>query len=222
MSVVNLIKPLDQHVVNVLSVYARADLKDITDGIDAYVKYNETMHRIARKYVGDDEPMVEKVCAVFAALSPNATYASNLSSTEAVLKAWANNKPIESVKVSTYGKNKLKAWNILNYVQAYTSNGDWTTGKKTYAFYRNIYGPGDPSAPVVVDGHMYSVWMLERFGMSEAQVGNGRRYDRISDDIKTAARIAGVTGSEMQAVCYLEADKPDQLRYAGVAAQVVD
>lgn len=102
----NIIKPLDQHVVNILSVYAMADRHDREQGMTAYQDYHDTMQELATKHF---RPL-DKVCAVFAILSPNATYASNLSSADKMLDAHQYGMPIDSFEVSTYRQNKIKAW----------------------------------------------------------------------------------------------------------------
>ncbi len=135
-------------------------------------------------------------------LSPNATYASNLSSAEAMLAAWTAGRTIDSFSVATYMQNKRKAWMLLTTDDQWEVQ-QWFAGKKTRAFFQNVYSGGtSPMDGIVVDGHMYSVWMLKRFGMREAKVGNGKRYDEIANDIRVAANIIGVWPSEMQATCW--------------------
>lgn len=203
------ILPLDKHVANILSVYSVADNVDKSQGMYAYETYHQIMVNLAAKHNAD----VDSVAAAFAALSPNATYASNLSSTESMLSAWSKGKGMDAAKVSTYPANKQKAWDLLRWEKSYAEGGTWTNGKKTFAFYRNIVQPTNPLVPVVVDGHMYSVWMLKVYGMKEAKVGNGGRYENIANDIRCAARIVGIRPSQMQAVCWFTWKRVNRLSY---------
>lgn len=210
----NVIKPLDPHVVNILSVYAMADRMDKFKGMTAYRDYHRIMHGISIQYKVE----LQKVCAVFAALSPNATYESNLSSTRALIEAYVQGGGLRSFKVSTYDLNKCKAWLIMHTPWATHDPGAWITAKKTSAFYKNIFHPTGEltkplSMPVVVDGHMYSVWMLEQFGMQDAQVGNGVQYDQIEADIRTAAKVVSIGASQMQAVCWFTWKRVNRISY---------
>lgn len=198
----NVIKPLDPHVGNILAVYSQADRQDKYQGMNAYQDYHMVMRGLYHLYCEDENnpewTSLNVICGVFAALSPNATYSSNLSSAASLISTFNNGLDMNKAKVSTYRKNKIKAWAMLTT----GSVAGLLKAKKTTAFYKNISSPNNPDNPVVVDGHIYSVWSLKQFRMNEAKVGNGKRYDRIAGDVITAARIAGILPSQMQAVCW--------------------
>lgn len=209
----NIIKPLDPHVVNILSVYARADKYDRQKGIEAYRDYHQRLVQVteeANRQSYNNVPL-NKVCGVFSALSPNSTYESNLTSATNMISAYVLGKGIDSFKVSTYGANKQKAWDLLNDESAPPQW--WITAKKTQAFYWNIYRPDEDVNPVVVDGHMYSIWQLKQVRMSEAKIGNNKQYDRIANDVRIAARLIGIGASQMQAVCWFTWKRVNRIAY---------
>lgn len=79
----NVIKPLDPHVGNILAVYSQADRQDKYQGMNAYQDYHMVMRGLYHLYCEDENnpewTSLNVICGVFAALSPNATYSSNLS-----------------------------------------------------------------------------------------------------------------------------------------------
>jgi hypothetical protein len=181
------------HIGNIFQVYARADRWDIEAGMQAYHGYHKLMADIAK----DCSVPVSIAVGVWAALSPNNGYQSNLDNTRTLIQAFYANKSIEHVKVNTYNPNKRKAWKICQ--------GDDPMSilhaKKTCSFYANTLNPDDP-APVTIDGHMYSVWMLTRFNMSAARIGNGRQYDLIAADFRQTAKVLGLLPNQLQAICW--------------------
>lgn len=183
----------NRHVGNILTVYAYADRLDKKAGMDAYAEYLRIMLNLAREF----DFTTDEVCGVFAALSPNADYKTNLSSTKTMLGAFNNGRSLDEFRVTTYGNNKRKAWSILNGKTPL----EVLLAKKTRSFYLNISNPHDPD-PVTIDGHMYSVWWLERFKMQDAQVGSGNRYDKIAADYRFAAKALGILPNQLQAICW--------------------
>ncbi len=183
----------NQHLGNILTVYAHADRVDIATGMGAFQGYNALMKALATEFRQSEE----NVTGVFAALSPNSDYKTNVSSARTMLAAHNRGAAIDDFKVTTYKNNKRKAWSILEGRRPL----DVIVAKKTRSFYLNIIAPFHPW-PVTIDGHMYSVWMLKRFNMIEAQVGSGKKYDRISSDFRLAAKAVGILPNQLQAICW--------------------
>lgn len=181
------------HVGNIFQVYARADRWDTEAGMQAYHGYHKLMAEIAV----DCGVNVSVAVAVWAALSPNNGYQSNLDNTRTLIQAFNKDTEIDKVKVNTYDSNKRKAWRICQGADALET----LHAKKTCNFYQNTLNPDDP-APVTIDGHMYSVWMLQRFTMSDAKIGNGRRYESIAEDFRYTAKVLGLLPNQLQAICW--------------------
>jgi hypothetical protein len=177
---------------NLYRVYRQSNGHDWAVARESYPKYQRLTFAIAQKYgfaghIG---------AAVFAALSPNNDYLGNLRDTDRVLKAAGEGRDIDSFKVSTYGNNKRKAWQIASGADPL----DMIIAKKTRNFYLNIKDPNDPQ-PCTIDGHMYWIWMGRRGTMDEANV-NGSNYEVIAECVRELARREGIVTSLGQAILW--------------------
>jgi len=137
---------------------------------------------------------------VIAVLSPAVHWEVNCRDAESVCAA----RKGDDVTVSTYGRNKEKAYAIRD--------GDdpikWInprTAPKTYAFWKNIKDP-DNAAHVTIDRHALAACFgrlltdrersntLKRVGM----------YQHYSQIYKDAASVVGILPSQMQAICWIK------------------
>lgn len=194
----------NEHIGNIFQVYSRSDRKDLIAGMCAYQNYHDTMRKIAKRFGVHDRV----VMGCFAALSPNNDYNGNLKDTETVISTFLDGKSVESANVTTYKPNRTKAWSICQGEAPLDVLG----GKKVRSFYQNIVDPDD-EVPVTIDGHMYSVWMLQRFNMSDAKVGSGKQYDIIADDYRAVAKTLGVLPNVLQATCWFTWKRINLIRF---------
>lgn len=140
-----------QHIRNLLKVYDQTTPEELADALASYQRYHDLIAEVASQ---TDVP-IRMAAGVFAALSPNNSYVSNLRNCRTLLKVAKEGGMLESFRVNTYNSNKQKAWYMA------VDNVDplaLLKGLKTKAFFLNLLDPTDPE-PVTVDGHMYWVWM---------------------------------------------------------------
>lgn len=181
------------HLGNIFQVYARADRWDKSQGLRAYSSY----HDILAKLADANHTPIDIVCAVFAALSPNTSYTSNLRAAQQTIEAFNAGRMIDSFSVPTYGNNKAKAWSILKGQDPLAE----IKAPKTRSFYLNLLHPTDPR-PVTIDGHMFSVWSLERTLMKKVPSLHGAKYERIARDFRQAATVLDILPNQLQAICW--------------------
>ena len=187
------------HTENLARVYEQATERDIQVALVSYEKYRQITAKIASKY--GFAPLIG--AAVFAALSPNNDYWGNLRNTDDLLAAAAAGKPIESVKVSTYGNNKRKAWRI-----AHGEDPDkLIVALKTSNFFHNIAEPKDPRW-ITIDGHMYNIWWGKRAPIQSKNPAvrvvkvDRSNYQIIAAGVSAFGQAKGFIPSEMQSILW--------------------
>ncbi len=186
---------LPMSIENIKRVMDKADETDIKVAIESWWKYKRLTAAIARKHGFADSVGA----AVFAALSPNNDYFGNLRDCDRLLAAARARQPIESFKVSTYGNNKQKAWEIAHGREAL----DLIVFKKTRNFYLNIIDPTNP-IPVTIDGHCYNIWKGERIRLTAAaQRLKPKLYDLIANDMRTIAVESRLIPNQVQAIAWI-------------------
>lgn len=180
---------------NLIRVFDFADKVDIKIAEEAWHKMHRLTARIAEKHgypssVG---------AAVFAALSPNNDYHGNLRDTDRLLSAARAGLTLDQFRVSTYGNNKRKAWNIAFHGR---DPLDLIVFPKTRNFFMNVNDPLDPH-PVTVDGHIYNAWHGRRISLKGmAQKGNSKLYEEVANDIRLLASEKGVLPNVCQGIIW--------------------
>lgn len=179
---------------NLWAVYTQAAPEDFRRAKASWPTYHALMQRLAEHF-----GFSLAVCTgVFSALSPNNDYYGNLRDTQHVLRAVRDHQPVDSFKVSTYGKNKIKAWAIANG----TPPLDLLRFPKTRSFFLNIMDPDDPE-PVTVDGHVYNAWNAKRIRLNEAAARfKVSLYGTIAEDVRALGRETGLIGNQAQAIIW--------------------
>lgn len=161
---------------NLERVLENANQADWEIASQAWFRYNKIVGGIAERCGFT----VRTGAAVFAALSPNNDYLGNLRDTARLLIAADNGMDIDDFKVSTYGANKAKAWQIAMGVEPL----DLIVAPKTRNFFLNVANPADPF-PVTVDGHIFNAWAGRRIPLNSAQMkGFAKQYDTVADAIR--------------------------------------
>jgi hypothetical protein len=132
--------------------------------------------------------------AVFAALSPNNDYYGNVRDCARILDTVKQGKGVDSVKVSTYGNNKRKAYMLALGADPLKL----LVADKTRSFYLNILNPSNKK-PVTIDGHMINCW----YGVKQPLSGlrhESRQYSLIANDVRVFAKEMHMIPCEMQSI----------------------
>jgi len=201
---------------NINAVLDDADQIDWQEGLLAYDRYNEMMHRLAVHH----DFSLDRVTAAFVSLSPNNDYKGNLRSLVSVLTGIKEGLPARLIRVSTYNQCRDRAY-------AYASGDrqflDWTKGPKVRAFYQNILEP-QSWGPVTVDGHMFSVYLGKRLRMKEA-VRYKLDYDVVAHAVREVAFMRCLLPHQVQAILWFAWKRKhkvlmdDQLDFFGLQEQ---
>lgn len=178
---------------NIRRVLDRADDIDYSEGLIAYYRYRETMHRFAGFYGFPLEP----VTAAFVAMSPNNDYKGNLKSLATLLMGVRYRWDLDEITVTTYKACRNRAFNFLTGRSEFL---EATRGPKTRAFYQNIINPLDENS-VTIDGHMLSIWHGAYMTMKEA-VRSRYRYNDVADGFRKVAAERELIPSQVQAICW--------------------
>lgn len=189
---------------NIKAVFDQADEIDAREGANAYKNYNLMMRRISEKTLIP----LDRVCAVFAALSPNNDYLGNLRSTLSVIEGWKYNFLPETVTVTTYRACVKRAYTYLGGVDFL----DTAKGPKIRNFYQNLLYPYDPE-PVTIDGHMVSVWFGKRYLLRDSARRKDWKYDTIADAVRKLAVQQGMRANQVQAICWFTWKRLNKIKF---------
>lgn len=189
---------MSKHNIRKMYKWALANLSndEIDNATNWYSIANQEATDIAIKL---DMP-VYIVVGVMAALSPNNKWERNKINAYELCKAFQDGQGMDSVKVSTYSKMKLKAWTILEVIPDYETTKLMLNGKKIVNFYRNIMGEDD----VTIDGHARNIAYNERVGLTDAKTSIGvKEYASLQKEYLTVAKEYGLLGRELQAITWV-------------------
>jgi hypothetical protein len=129
------------------------------------------------------------VAAVCAALSPRCKWEQNLVDTMTVLTAVQHGLPEYECKVTTYGRNKSKAFSIAHF-----RDPALLSGPKVTAFYSNLMGDYHT---LTLDTHAITAWKGNNRKPSRPDFRKARAaYHR-------AAKKAGIPVALFQAVIWV-------------------
>lgn len=134
------------------------------------------------------------VAGVIAALSPSVHWSANKRQAEALCRAHADGGPLESVILTTYGRQAAKARAIL-------TNAEIHLGKrafKTRAFFHNIRYPGSGDW-VTIDQHMIAAANFTEFWVS----GAAWCYNLFVEVIRDIASDQELEPCQVQAIIWL-------------------
>lgn len=177
---------------NLEKVYLQADATDSQRGKESYRHYHRLMAALGARHGFT----TRTASAVFAALSPNNDYFGNVRDVDRLLRAAAERRDIESFKVSTYGHNKRKAWEIAHGADPLRL----IKAKKTRSFFINMWDPENQVA-VTIDGHMFNAWNARRVNLVGQTVSN-KNYDLCAHDVRELATKHGLIPWQMQGVIW--------------------
>ena len=188
-------------VQNIIKWYDGSSNEAREQGANWYYQANHIATYIANKF----NVPVAKVCGVIAALSPATNWVQNIADAHNLILAWVNNIDPREVVVGTYGKNKIKAIQILTG----PSGTDTVIGQillnksrvnKTASFYWNILYPRDKDH-VTIDRHAFRI-VLDSPQADEVCMTE-KRYRSMVEAFKLAAEKLNVEPQRVQATTWL-------------------
>jgi hypothetical protein len=167
---------------NILAVFFSANAAEIEEGMNWYERAQFVADRISEEC----GISVIKVSGVIAALSPNNRWNRNITDAQNLCRVHTAGCDVDTVKVSTFGRNREKAVRILNGEDVLEVLG----GLKVRSFFNCIIGDWES---VCVDGHAYSIWLGERIPTTKTPRISESLYYAIADDYRKAAmQINGI------------------------------
>lgn len=178
-------------VENILTVFQLATPEEIEHGVTWYASAHCQCLDISENL---DLPL-NVVVGVVAALSPNNKWERNVENARDLCTAYINGDSMESVKVSTYGKMKEKAWSILESNPTYDETVTILNGQKIVCFYQNIMGENT----CTVDGHAYNIYHASRQSLTGSISIGKIEYHLIQDAYRKAGQSVLVHGRELTA-----------------------
>ena len=182
-------------------------LKKISKNLDFFfnlatnqdIKSGKEWYKVANKFCKDNATKYNTsplaVASIVSALSPRNKWNNNLKDTIKVLEAVKDGKQPEEIKVSTFHKNKFKAFNIAKGLQEITEDS-----RKTFNFVRNI-AHLDPQALTIDIWHLRAC-LKEFKSIGSASIGK-TAYEQIKSLTIKKAQKLGLKGYELQAVIWL-------------------
>lgn len=179
---------------NLLACYQKATPEQITSGKAWYQAAKEFADVTSTAY--KLTPYV--VAQVISALSPAAKWERNLIDAKRICEAYYHRGYIgaNAVTVTTYGKNKAKALQILLGKLELSPK----QGLKTYNFAQNIADPSNANH-VTIDRHAYRI--LTGDGQRGEIKLTPQGYARASHVYKLLAKDLGLTPCELQAITWV-------------------
>lgn len=182
---------LKKYERNLMGLYQNAEVSDHVAGITWYKEANEYANKLSNMF----NVSLDKVCQVMAILSPAASWEKNKLSAFYMLKAYSENSAYDSFKVTTYGANKKKAWEVLTLNKTIPS-----TGLKVYSFYRNILNPNIADT-VTIDRH--AIKAMKGIDKAGKQAVTSLTYRKASFVYTRMASRLGIKPHEFQAIVWL-------------------
>jgi hypothetical protein len=185
---------------NILTIFNLATPEEVEHGITWYA----TAHCECLSIAEDLDIPLNVVVGVVAALSPNNKWDRNIVNARDLCTTYVNGDSMESVKVSTYGKMKEKAWSILESQPDYDTTISILNGQKIVCFFQNIMGENT----CTVDGHAYNIFHASRQSLTGSISIGKLLYSLIQDAYRDAGEAVLVHGRplkayEMQAITWV-------------------
>lgn len=188
--------PLDFTVANILERYYTATKEELIEGLDWY---SASTRQIKQELYSVS---LTKAACIVAALSPRMPWERNIEAAKTVLSAYHNGLTPGDISITTFDKNKAKAFELCALPDTDNLNDFFTVlkGNKTQAFAANLSGHDDA---VTIDGHAYSIAKAERVPLANVPSMTDRQYHYIADLYREAADTVGITPYQVQAITWL-------------------
>jgi hypothetical protein len=189
-------------VNNILEIYKQSTDNEIISGKQWYKQANEISRLMAIKY-----NLTEiQTAGIIASLSPGTNWNQNIIDANNLCSLLQVGKPIKAITVTTYGKNKLKAYYIyLNSNLTKDEIYSYLLGcskrvNKTSSFFLNILQP-ECDDLCTIDRHAYRI----NLGITESLdiALTEKRYLCMNSAYKTACKQLNISAIELQAITWL-------------------
>jgi len=170
---------------NILSVYRRATLDDINEGMDWY----SDAHEFARTL----DSNIQRSAGIIAALSPMSGWANN--------KAKARQFYVQDGDGTGIGLFR----NVRKAVRIYRGEAplDVLGGEKVRAFYQTIVDPEGDHNPVI-DRHAFDIAMGRVTSDKErSTLSRKGEYARFADAYRVAAKSLDIGTAQLQAITWV-------------------
>ena len=176
---------LSHNAREIVARFTLATTQEVQAGRDWYPNANKICHSISNRY----NVPASTVAGVVSALSPSNKWERNVYDAENFIKVWHAGALEEQVlhpkhpiiKVCTYRKQKIKAWDILTRDIPIV---EILSGVKTIEFFNCITNP--LLDDVCIDGHAYSVWLGSRVPVDKVPNIQGKIRQTIKQDYRDA------------------------------------
>lgn len=184
-------------VKNIRAIYLEAPEVIQKRGINWYA----TANREAREIASMGRIPIKAACHLIAVLSPAVRWEVNLRDAKSVVTAIISGKSIDSFTVSTFTKNKNKAWEIVKKARAGEDYTNILSGQKVKAFAENIEHP-DNSIEVTIDFHAFSIATGWRYAVSNIPTITPRVHKMLSKAYSDVGTELGLKAHQVQAVTW--------------------
>jgi hypothetical protein len=181
---------------NLRAWYKSASKRQVLHGMRWYEDANLFASELASK----SGHSTEKIAGVISALSPRNQWHRNLIDAETVTWAQARKLKPSDVKVSTFHKNKDKAFDILEGKQTIKEKS-----RKTHSFVKNV-GSLDDNYITIDSWHLRACQSKPSRMVKAGEVKESvtpKQYDRIKDLTMEVAKEFNVKGYEFQAIVWV-------------------
>ena len=188
----------------ILGLFFLANTEDREIGLNWYAN----AHTISERIASENGFSTDQIAGAIAALSPNNKWDRNIQDAENLAKAIRAGIDPQTVKVCTFGPNKLKAIQILTSDVDSAEIVSILSGQKVIAFFLNIARNGDTDCPVI-DGHAYNIAMGTVSNLREVPSIPSKAFSALQDLYRDAARQASaitgetISAGQMQAVTWV-------------------
>jgi len=186
-------KPFSKYKLNQISksldyYFNQARPIDIFRGKQWYISANQLVNVIGKSYNYDKHT----VASVISALSPRNKWERNIQDAITVLSAVNDNIHHSHIKVCTFNRNKLKAFNIAKGLEKITESS-----RKTFAFVKNI-------SYLDTDRVTIDVWHLRACSKytKMPEMLNKSQYDQVQQLTIQKAKQHNLKGYEYQAIVW--------------------
>lgn len=172
----------------ILKTYRRADADHLSTGAGWYAHAHELAGQIAGQSYG---VTARQAAGVIAALSPQNGWEKNVAGARHACI-------VGSAKGLHVGCQTRKADAILSGADPL----EVLNGRKERAFFCNVADPDDV-AHVTIDRHAHDIACGKRFGDADTRgLSSAGRYANLEHAYRRAAKIAGVTPNQLQAITW--------------------
>ncbi len=159
-------------------------------------------HWEAKWIAFDAKIPLKAACHLLAVLSPSNRWENNLKDAKRLVKAITSGQPYHSFSVSTYGRNKQTAWEIVRLARRGDDFTKVLSGPKVKSFADNIEFPLKDQE-VTIDFHAYSIAVGWKFGTKTVPEITDKIYAMLRKAYTEVGKEFGLKGHQIQAATWV-------------------